>query len=206
MTCLRQRPIESWEHSKIVAAVSGMRRLRRARGACLRTGLSIGLLLCATPVLLAEHAKIDLHVSGEGMEVTADADQEPPPGGRNDPPVLNVKVNAPLTLQFILTNKYPHHALDHVTVRYYVVRVAKLGRKPAPPLRRAEDSSKEPHPLLEKDVVTRGQFTLNLKPDGRVGTRLKFQIAAPGIYSARVETLNTQSDHEHFSAIDLVAE
>ena len=112
---------------------------------------------------------------------------------------------APLTLEFILTNKYPHHALDHVTVRYYVVRVAKLGRKPAPSLRTAGDSGKDARPLLDEGVVTRGQFTLNFKPDCRVGTRLKFQIPTQGLYTARVETLNTQSDHEHFSAIDLVA-
>ena len=53
--------------------------------------------------------------------------------------------------------------------------------------------------------MTKGEFTMNFKPDCRVGTRLKFQITEPGLYTARVETLNTQSDHEHFSAIDMVA-
>ena len=48
-----------------------------------------------------------------------------------------------------------------------------------------------------------GQFTMDFKPDCRVGTRFKFKISEPGFYSARVETLNSQSDHEHFSAIDL---
>ncbi len=30
------------------------------------------------------------------------------------------------------------------------------------------------------------------------------KIDTPGVYLIRVETRNTQSDHEHFSAIDLV--
>jgi hypothetical protein len=36
-----------------------------------------------------------------------------------------------------------------------------------------------------------------------VGARLNVRIDEPGIYLVRVDTQNTQSDHEHFSAIDL---
>ena len=32
------------------------------------------------------------------------------------------------------------------------------------------------------------------------------RISAPGVYLIRVETRQTNSDHEHFSAIDLVVE
>jgi hypothetical protein len=167
--------------------------------------LFFGAILVATPAVRAEHARIDLRVSGQGNEARASADRDPPPGGLNDPPVLDVAVEQPLVLQFILTNKYPHGVLEHVTVRYYVVRVAKLGRKPAPSLRESTSPSTKPPAILEDGIVLKGQFSLNFKPDCRVGTRLKFRIAQPGLYSARVETLNTQSDHEHFSAIDLVA-
>jgi hypothetical protein len=119
--------------------------------------------------------------------------------------VLKVHVNKPIVLQFILTNTYPHAVIDHVTVLYSVVRVEKLGRK-APPLlseRNGPDKNSQP---LESGVVTKGHFVMDFKPECRVGTRVKFRITEPGLYSARVETLGTQSDHEHFSAVDLVAE
>jgi hypothetical protein len=171
-----------------------------------RAVIMIGVVLGATPALQAEHARIDLRVSGEGKEVAAVADQEPPAGGRNKPPVLKVHMNKPLVLQFFLTNTYPHAVIEHVNVLYYVVRVDKLGLKAAPPLSERTAPDKASKPLAEPRVVTKGQFTMDFKPDCRVGTRLKFQITEPGLYSARVETLGTQSDHEHFSAIDLVVE
>jgi hypothetical protein len=36
--------------------------------------------------------------------------------------------------------------------------------------------------------------------------RNTIKIDTPGVYLVRVETRQTQSDHEHFSAIDLVIE
>ena len=99
--------------------------------------MAVGVMLAAAPALKAEHAKIELSVSSQGKEATASADRDPPPGGLNDPPVLNVEVTKPLVLQFILTNANPHGVLEHVTVRYYVVRVAKLGRKPGAVVSRA---------------------------------------------------------------------
>jgi len=174
-----------------------------------RLVLAVGIVCCATPSLRAEHANIDLRVIRQGEqreEVTAGADEDPPAGGENTPPVIKVKVNEPLVLQFILTNTYPHKVIEQVHVRYYVVRVKELGRKPAPSFRTRTGDAADALPLLEPGVVTRGEFTMDFKPKCRVGTRLKFQLTEPGIYSARVETLGTQSDHEHFSAIDIVAE
>jgi hypothetical protein len=171
------------------------------------------LLVAATCIFAAaqsaraEHARIDLRVIGaDGKEVASTADTDPPPGGRITPPVLKVKANQPLVLQFFFTNTDPHHEIDQVQVGYYVMRVEKLGRKPAATFQNAGGSAKNPAPFLEPGVVARGQFTMDFKPDCKVGTRLKFQIPAPGIYYVRVGSIGTQSDHEHFSAIDLVAE
>ena len=163
-------------------------------------------LLLATAVLAmvpllarAEHADITLRVlrtdadSGKTLdEVKAAADEEPPAGGINPRPVLKVKVNEPLILQFILTNAYPHGELKDVGVRYFVARQEKLGQKTLPD--------------LKKGTVTEGRFLLNLKPKARVGARVTFAIGEPGVYLLRVETANTKSDHEHFSAIDIQAE
>ena len=157
------------------------------------------LVLAASPFSArAEHARIDLRLvhidpvtGAQGDSVSATADREPPAGGYNDRPVADVKVGEPLELVFFLTNTYPHGVLKDVTVRYYVVREDKAGQKNLPDL---------------KKTVTEGKFTMNFKPKCRVGAHVAFTIPEPGIYLLRVETLNTASDHEHFSGIDLVAD
>ena len=40
----------------------------------------------------------------------------------------------------------------------------------------------------------------------KAGARTRVKIDRPGVYLVRIETRNTQSDHEHFAAIDLVVE
>src|SRR6516165_10129494 len=115
--------------------------------------------------------------------------QEPP--GENVDQRTQFKVNAgePLALQFILTNTYPHGEKPDVRIRYFVVREGKLKQKNLPD--------------LSEGVVTQGRFTLNYKPKCRVGARQLFSIKDPGTYLLRVQTENTDSDHEHFSAIDI---
>jgi hypothetical protein len=162
------------------------------------TLLALSLLALAPLIVRAEHAEIDLRIQAvdragqEGSEAHASADQEPPPGGANPRPLFKAKVNEPLLLQFFLTNTYPHGELKNVTIRYYVVRVAKVGQKTVPDLR--------------DGAVTQGSFTCNLKLKARVGAHVRFRLSEPGIYLLRVETLHTQSDHEHISAIDVKAE
>ncbi len=143
----------------------------------------------ATSTAYGEHAAINLKVIGPDGTHQASADQEPPPGGVNPRPRMTVHAGDPLVLHFILTNVYPHGVLKDVTVRYFVARTKEFGAKEVP------DPS--------DGVVTQGAATLNLKPKCRVGARLQFRINEPGIYVVRVDTQNTQSDHEHFSAIDL---
>lgn len=158
------------------------------------------IALAAWPLTArAEHANIDLRAirvdpeTGQDKEEAhAAADQEPPAGGRNPRPLFKVKVNEPLVLQFVLTNTYPHGEKKNVTVRYFVAPETKPRQKNLPD--------------LHQKVVTQGQFTLDFKPKAKVGSRVAFRIKSPGYYLLRVETLNTDSDHEHFSAIDLKAE
>lgn len=155
--------------------------------------LPLALLLLAAPAAArAEHAVIDLQLIGPQGRQEAAEEQEPP--GRGLPrPQLTVKAGDPLVLHFLLTNVYPHGMLKNVGVRYYVVRTGKFDVAPAPSLSDAAAG----------DVVTSGEATLNFKPKCRIGARLKFRVPQPGIYLVRVETLNTDSDHEHYAAIDL---
>jgi len=145
----------------------------------------------------AEHASIDLQVSqvdpltGQTRNGRASSDQEPPPSGNDKRPVVKVKARHPLTVQFIYQNTYPHGDIRDAGVEYFVVPVEKTNQKTVPDL---------------KNAVTRGKFTLNFKPKAKVGARVALTIQKPGIYLLRVQSENTNSDHEHFSAIDVIAE
>jgi hypothetical protein len=144
----------------------------------------------------AEHALINLRVfrvdpqtKVEKDEATAHADHEPPQGGSDPRPVFKAQVNEPLVAQFFFTNTYPHAVRKAVTVRYYVVREQKAGQKNVPD--------------LSTGTVIQGSFLLDFKPQGKVGARVRFSCKEPGTYLLRVQSENTQSDHEHFAAIDI---
>jgi len=149
----------------------------------------LGLLASERP--RAEHFGITLLAVGpDGITERAFADQTPPEGGLNARPVLNARVGAEITVQFIMTNVYPHGVAGNAGVHYYVVRERALGQKPVPA-------------LSQQDVVVEGHFTFDLKPQARIGARQRIVIRQPGTYLLRVESQRTQRDHEHFSAIDL---
>jgi hypothetical protein len=156
--------------------------------------------LLALPLAVrAEHANIDLRLirldrdTGQTIEeTTANADQEPPAGGVNPRPLAKVKAGDPLVLRFFLTNTYPHGEIKGVGVHYYVIREDKPRQKQLP------DRS--------RGTITEGRFKSNFKPKCRVGAQVAFTIKEPGVYLLRVETSNTDSDHEHFSAIDVQVE
>jgi len=159
--------------------------------------LVISGLLFAFPPSSArgEHATITLTVEMKGKTVEAHDDDEPPLGGRDKRIVQEVKAGSPLVMQFLLTNIYPHEIRKKVVVLYYVIRINAVRQKPTP-------SPKDTKP---EDVIAQGRVQMNFKPKCRVGARLKFRLPKTGVYRVRVETQNTKSDHEHFSAIDLIA-
>lgn len=159
---------------------------------------SLAILLLAAICGRAEHADIVLKVfrldpsSGAALtETEASSDQEPPAGGVKKRPMFMAKAKEPLALQFILVNTYPHGVNKNVTVRYFVVPVEKAGQKNLPEL---------------DNCIVRGQFQMHFKPKCRVGARVAFTIPNPGNYLLRVDTLNTASDHEHFSSVDVQVE
>lgn len=138
----------------------------------------------------AEHAKIQLEVAGRGEQVTAYVDQTPPEWGKNPRPVLKVKANEPVRVQFMFTNVYPHKTLEDVVVHFFVVKQDRPGQKEIPD--------------LKGDVVIESAFDMDFRPGGKAGQRMTLKIAEPGAYLIRVESRNTHSDHEHFAAVDLV--
>lgn len=148
----------------------------------------LGLML--TSSAWAEHAKVQLEVRGRDKQVTAFVDQTPPEWGKNPRPVLKVKPNEPVRIQCVFTNVYPNKTLENVVVHFFVVREEKVGQKELPD--------------LKGDVVLESAFDMDFKPGGKAGHRTTLKIAEPGVYLVRIETRNTQSDHEHFAAVDVV--
>jgi hypothetical protein len=156
----------------------------------LRTiGLGTLVLAVAAPTAWGEHAVIRLQVTASDGRQESSADQEPPLGGIKRRPRMTVKRDDPLVVEFLLTNAYPHKEIEGVTVRYFVVRTAKFGAKELGD--------------VKNTAVAQGTVAMNFKPKCRVGSRFNLRLDDPGIYVVRVETQNTQSDHEHFSAIDV---
>ena len=155
-----------------------------------RVATIIGLVTIMIVDVRAEHFDIKLLAAGpDGVTQQAFADQSPPEGGLNPRPILKARVGDRITVQFIMTNVYPHGMPVDAGVHYFIVREASAGQKTVPP--------------LGEDVVIEGTFGLDLKPQARVGMRQQVVIRQPGNYLLRVESQRTQRDHEHFAAIDL---
>jgi hypothetical protein len=153
---------------------------------------TISVALMAAPAVQGEHAKINLEVSTGRENVAAYVDQTPPEWGKNPRPVIKARVNEPIRVQCLLTNVYPHKTLANVVVHFFIARQRSVGQKELPDVR--------------GDVVMETAFDMDFKPGTKAGQRSTVKIDTPGVYLVRIETRNTQSDHEHFAAIDLVVE
>jgi hypothetical protein len=151
-------------------------------------------MLLIPPGPCVEHAKIELNVTAKSSKATAFVDQTPPAWGKNPRPVVRAKVGEPVKFQYVLTNVYPHKTLENVVVHFYVARQPSAGRDELPNL--AEESV----------VALETAFELDLKPGAKAGARANFRAPAAGAYLVRVETRGTDSDHEHFAAVELIVE
>jgi hypothetical protein len=156
------------------------------------------ILLCLIPTLgrapaAPEHAKIELDVVTGADHKTAHMDQTPPESGKNPRPVVKGKAGEPIKTKYLFTNVYPNAVVKDVVIHFYVVRIDAVGQKEIP--------------SLEGDrLVLETAHDLDFRPGGHTGGRATIKIDTPGVYLVRVESRNTQSDHEHFAAIDLVIE
>jgi hypothetical protein len=155
--------------------------------------LPLLLLALALPSLaLAEHAKVTLEVESGGRKASAFVDQTPPESGKVPRPVLKVKAGEPIKVQWMFQNTYPNKTIKDVVVHFFIAPEAEVGQKDLP--------------VLDDDVVFESAFDMDFKPGARAGGRQTLTITKPGVYLLRVESLKTQSDHEHFSAVDVVVE
>ena len=158
----------------------------------LRLLAGAAILCCMASYARAEHFEIELTVKAARDQATAHSDTDPPPQGVNPRPACHAKRGEELTLQFMFSSNFPHGTKKGVGVRYYVTPEKSAGNKSPPDMNQAP--------------VTDGSFTMDFKPDGRVGLRQRLTIDRPGAYLVRVESIQSDSDHEHFAALDLVVE
>jgi hypothetical protein len=141
----------------------------------------------------AEHFRIELTVKGATDEATAHSDTDPPPQGTQPRPVCHVKRGEDVIVQFFFSSNFPHDVQKDVTVRFFVAPEKAAGKKSPP------DAS--------KPSIIESNFVMDFKPDtGRVGLRQRLHIDRAGAYLVRVGSEHSDSDHEHFAAIDLVVE
>ncbi len=138
----------------------------------------------------AEHAKVELTIESQGKQVTSFVDQTPPEIGKSPRPVLEVKAGEPIRVQWFFQNVYPNKTLKDVVMHFYVAKAEKVGQKEVP------DTTGE--------VELETAFDMDFKPGAKAGARSRFVIDKPGVYMVRVESRQTQSDHEHFAAVDLI--
>ncbi len=163
-------------------------------------GLSLAVALLAAGAiaparaLAAEHAKVQLDVTTPGDRQTAFVDQTPPDSGKNPRPVVKARAGEAIKIQYMFTNVYPNKTIKDVVLHFYVARIDAVGQKDLPTL----DGG--------PGVVLETAFDMDFRPGGKGGGRTTLRIDTPGVYLIRVESRETQSDHEHFAAIDLVVE
>lgn len=137
----------------------------------------------------AEHFDITLTVEGAGDKKEAHSDDTPPPQGLHPRPVFRGRAGESLSLAFFMTYVNPHDIEKQTMIRYYLAPIERTGQKDLP--------------SLKKDVVLQGNFVMDFKLKNKLGLKQQFRIGRPGVYLLRVESVDTHSDHQHFSALDL---
>jgi hypothetical protein len=155
---------------------------------------SLLIIVLTASTLRAEHFEIQLTVSSATEKQTSGSDTYSPTRmqGFKPRPVCHAKAGEPIVLQFFVSSNFPHDPIKNVTIRYYIVPIAKAGQDTVP----ARDSA-----------IIQGHFTMDFKPEtGKVGLREPLKIEKAGTYLVRVDSENSDTDHEHFSGIDLVVE
>ena len=141
----------------------------------------------------AEHAKINLEVATRARQRRGVRRSDSARNRARTPgPSSRPRSTSRSASSTLLTNVYPHKTLENVVVHFLSPARKRSGRKSFPD--------------LKGDVVIETAFDMDFKPGGKAGQRSTVKIDAPGVYLIRLETRNTQSDHEHFAAIDLVVD
>ena len=149
------------------------------------------LTLRFIPGASASHLAIDLTVDGRPRAVHAGADTMPPENGKNPRPLVHVWIGEGVKLHWSVKNT-EGTKLDTLLVHVFIVPEAQAGQKEVPDPRKGAIWETISATALDPGKETHGQAEV--------------PISEPGTYLVRVESMFTQHTHEHFAAVDLVAE
>jgi hypothetical protein len=149
------------------------------------------LAIIAAPPARANHLQMALSVQGTQSEAKSETDQSPPPEGVRPRPVVKLKAGETLQVRWFVKNVDRVPVKDMV-VHFFVAPEEKAGQKGVPDPR--------------QEVVAENAFAIELAPGASTHGSLRLPIREPGTYLVRIESLYTQRDHEHFTAIDVIVE
>lgn len=148
------------------------------------------LLFAATPVR-ANHLQMALSVQGTQSEAKSETDHAPPTEGVRARPVVKLKAGETLQVRWFVKN-VDRAPVKEMVVHFFVAPEEKAGQKEVPDPR--------------KEAVAENAFAIELAPSASTRGSLRLPIREPGVYLVRIESLYTQRDHEHFTAIDVIVE
>jgi hypothetical protein len=156
-----------------------------------------------SPRAWAMHFRFELTVESRHGKAEAARDPHDQPDTDRPTPIMDVKHDEPLVVQFVVTCVYPHKIRKNTGVHYWISRQADdatpqtIDKSPPSENRDGEATADV------KAVPLDGHFLVNFKPQGMAGLRQKLRLHDPGTYLLRVQSERSGSDHEHFSQMIL---
>lgn len=130
---------------------------------------------------------------GEEQAETNGTQEQPSPDEPPARPVFQAPRGTEIEVSWSALNAGKESFTD-VLVHFFVVREDEPGQ--------------EPVPKLDENVEHEGAITMDFEPDDEADGKFTLNIADPGAYLVRIETIGlaAEHDHEHFAALDLVVE
>ena len=158
-------------------------------------GLTVLGGLVAGPTAQAHHFAIDLQLQAGKVRKTAHAQVLGLGVRPKDRSNFTVKAGKRIKVHWTLRSTAAGTVSKNVLAHFFVVREKKAGQRTVP--------------KLDKDVLLESALTMDFKPGDKAEGDLNFTVEKPGAYLVRLETIGaaTNADpHEHFAALDLVAQ
>jgi hypothetical protein len=146
------------------------------------------------PVPPPNHFAIDLKVQGAKASRTAHAETPKRGAKPTDRPLLEAKAGELLTVHWTLRRTDLRNPAKDILVHFVVVQEGQAGQPTIP--------------RLDKGVAVESALTMDFQPKDETTGDLSFQVATPGAYLVRLETIGASQGadgEETFAALDLVA-
>jgi hypothetical protein len=158
--------------------------------------LTWGLIAWATSPIAARASDIEISIevqAGHRSVRSAHTEVEPSRKKPQARPVFTVKPHQDFVVTWKATNASKQETFKDVTIHCLVVAEKTPGQLTAPDL---------------KDPIQESALWMDFKPGGNATGKFSLALAEPGAYLLRVETreMLATHGHEHYAALDIVAE